>query len=93
MVTTGKGAWEDKWSPDDLLGLTERIERAKEESESSLLNTLEIVELLELIQGMASSFPRAQQKYFRETVDELVALAVSYLEKFQLDFGFVGGDG
>lgn len=62
-------------------------------SESSLLSTLEIVELLELIQGMASSFPRAQQRYFRETVDELVALAVSYLEKFQLDFGFVGGDG
>lgn len=87
-MTTGKGTWEDKWSPDDLWGLTERIERAKEESESPLLSVLEVVELLELIQGMVPDFPRAQQRYFRETVDELVALSIGHLEKFRDDFCF-----
>lgn len=91
-MTTGKGDWEDKWSPDDLWGLTERIERAKEESESSLLSVLEVVELLELIQGMVPDFPRAQQRYFRETVAELVSLAIGHLEKFRDDFGFLKGE-
>lgn len=91
MVTAGKGVWKDKWPPDDLLGLTERIERAKEEIESSLPSIVEVVELLELIQGMVSDFPRAQQRYFRETVTELVALSIGHLEKFRDDFCFERG--
>lgn len=91
-MTTGKGAWEDKWSPDDLRKTTDRIEYAKEQSGGSLENVLEIVEILELLEGMVADFPLPQQKYFREAVYELVGLAISYLENFRADFGFAKGE-
>lgn len=92
-MTTGKGAWEDKWSPDNLRKTTDRIEYAKEQSGGSLENVLEIVEILELLEGMVADFPLPQQRYFRETVAELVGLAIGHLEKFRDDFGFLKGEG
>lgn len=75
-----------KWSPDDLTGLTNRIEWAKNQSIGSLASVVEIVEVLELLHGMAPDFPLPQQRYFREAVDELVGLVIGHLEKFRVDF-------
>lgn len=77
----------ERWSPDDLRGITNRIEFAKEQSVCSLMSIMEIAEILELIQGMAPDFPESQQRYFQETADELIALAISYLEKLRTGFG------
>lgn len=84
----GKSTWEEKWAPDNLQGITDRIEYAKEQAGCSLASVMEIVELLELLEGIVSDFPLPQQRYFRETVNELVALSISYLENFRADFGF-----
>lgn len=95
MVAGGKSTWEEKWTPDDLRGITDRIEYAKEQAGSSLASVMEIVELLELLElleGIVSDFPLPQQRYFRETVNELVALAIGHLEKFRDDFGFLKGE-
>lgn len=87
----GKSAWEEKWAPDNLQRITDRIEYAKEQAGCSLASVMEIVELLELLEGIVSDFPLPQQRYFRETVNELVALAIGHLEKFRDDFGFLKG--
>lgn len=76
----------ERWSPDDLNGITDRVELAKNQSIGSLESVAEIVEILELFQGMAPDFPLPQQRYFRETVDELVGLATGHLEKFRVNF-------
>lgn len=76
-----------KWSPDDLKGITKRTELAKEQSGCSLSSVMEIVEILEFLQGIAPDFPESQQRYFRETADELITLAISHLEKLRTDFG------
>ena len=78
----------EKWSPDDLKGIEERIDYAKNQSIGSLTSVAEIIEVLELLQGMATDFPESQQRYFRETIDELVGLAIGYLETFRTDGGF-----
>lgn len=85
----GKSTWEEKWAPDNLQGIIDRIEYAKEQAGCSLASVMEIVELLELLEGIVSDFPLPQQRYFREVVDELVSLAVGHLEKFRADFQFV----
>lgn len=92
MVAGGKSTWEEKWTPDDLRGITDRIEYAKEQAGCSLASVMEIVELLELLEGIVSDFPLPQQRYFRETVNELVGLAIGHLEKFRDDFGFLKGE-
>lgn len=84
-----KGAWETKWSPEDLNRLTGKVELIKNQSIGSLASVTEIVEILELFHGMVPDFPLPQQRYFREAVDELVGLAVGHLEKFRTDFQFV----
>lgn len=75
---TNQRSLPEKWSPDDLKRITGRIEFAKEQSGCSLSSTMEIVEILELLQGMAPDFPESQQRYFRETADELITLAISH---------------
>jgi len=87
-VAGGKSPWEEKWTPDDLRGITDRIEYAKEQAGGSLAGVMEIAELLELLEGIVLDFPLPQQRFFRETVNELVGLAISYLENFRADFGF-----
>lgn len=79
----------EKWSPGDLKSLTDRIELARNQPIGSLTSVAEIVEILELLHGMASDFPLSQQRYFQETVDELVSLAIGHLEQFRLNFRFV----
>lgn len=91
MVAGGKSTWEEKWAPDDLRGITDRIEYAKEQTGGSLASVMEIVELLELLEGIVSDFPLPQQRYFRETVTELVALSIGHLEQFRDDFCFERG--
>lgn len=76
----------EKWSSDDLKGITERIDYAKNQSIGSLTSVTEIIETLELLHGMAPDFPLPQQHYFREAVDELIGLAVGHLEKFRINF-------
>lgn len=78
--------WVERWSPDDLRGIADRVEFAKEQSIGSLESVAEIIETLELLRGMAPDFPVPQQCYFREAVDELVGLAVGHLEKFRVNF-------
>ena len=73
----------EKRSPDDIRAFTNRVEFAKEQSGCSLTSVMEIVEILEIIQGMAPDFPESQQRYFRETTDELIILAISYLENLR----------
>ena len=46
MVAGGKSTWEEKWTPDDLRGITDRIEYAKEQAGGSLASVIEIAELL-----------------------------------------------
>ena len=82
-----QGCLAERWSPDDLKGITKRTELAKEQSGCSLSSVMEIVEILEFLQGMAPDFPESQQQYFRETADELITLAISHLEKLRTDFG------
>lgn len=77
------------WSPDDLKEITDHIEFAKEQSGYSLMSIMEIIEILELLQGITPNFPLPQQRYFQETADELIGLAISYLEKLRTDFQFV----
>lgn len=81
-----KGRFAEKWSPDDVREITDRIEFVKEQSGCSLMSVMEIVELLELLHGVATDFPLSQQRYFREAVDELVGLAIGHLEKIRLNF-------
>ena len=88
-MTREKGAWETKWSPEDLNRLTGKVELIKNQCIGSLGSVMEIIEILELLHGMAPDFPLPQQRYFREAVDELVGLAVGHLEKFRADFQFV----
>lgn len=88
-MTREKGAWETKWSPEDLNGLVRQIELAKSQSIGSLTSVAEIIEILTLLHGMAPDFPLPQQRYFREAVNDLVGLAVGHLEKFRADFQFV----
>ena len=76
----------EKWSPDDLKSLTDRIELAENQPIGSLTSVVEIVETLELLRGIAPDFPLPQQRYFQETVDELVGLAIAHLEQFRLNF-------
>ena len=83
-----KGCFTEKWSPDDLKEIIDRIEFVKEQSGSSLASVMEIIEILELLQGMSPDFPESQQRYFRETAADLIALAISYLEKLRTDGGF-----
>lgn len=78
----------ERWSPDDLKGITDRIEFTKEQSGCSLASVMEIVEILEFLQGVAPDFPESQQRYFRETVADLITLAISHLEKLQTDREF-----
>lgn len=78
--------WVERWSPDDIKGITDRIELAKNQSIGSLTSVIEIIETLEFLHGMAPDFPLPQQCYFREAVDELIGLAISHLEKFRVNF-------
>lgn len=78
----------EKWSPDNLKEITDRIEFAKEQSGCSLSCVMEIIEILELLRGIAPDFPKSQQRYFQETADELLALAISHLEKLRTDSVF-----
>lgn len=81
-----KGCFTEKWSQDDIREITDRVELAKNQSIGSLTTVTEIIEILELLHGMAPDFPLPQQRYFRETVDELVGLAIGHLEKFRINF-------
>lgn len=83
-----KGRFAEKWSPDNVRGITDRIEFVKEQSRCSLASVMEIVEILEFLQGMSPDFPESQQRYFRETAADLITLAISYLEKLRTDGGF-----
>lgn len=76
----------ERWSPDDIRGITDRIELAKNQSIGSLTSVIEIIETLEFLHGMAPDFPLPQQCYFREAVDELVGLAIGHLENFRVNF-------
>lgn len=76
----------ERWSPDDLKGLTDRVELVKNQSIGSLASVAEIVDILELLQGMAPDFSLPQHRYFQEAVDELVGLATGHLEKFRINF-------
>lgn len=84
---TNQWSLPEKWSPDDLRRITGRIEFAKEQSGCALSSVMEIVEVLELLQGMAPDFPKSQRRYFQETTDELLALAISHLEKLRTNSG------
>lgn len=90
-MTGEKGAWETKWSLEDLNRLTGKVELIKNQSIGSLASVTEIVEILELLRGMALGFPLSQQRYFQETVNELVGLAVGHLEDFRAEFQFAKG--
>lgn len=83
---TKQRSFTEKWTPDNLREITDRIEFAREQSGCSLASVMEIVEILELLQGIAPDFPLPQQCYFREAVDELVNLAIGHLEKFRINF-------
>lgn len=48
-----------------------------------------MIETLELLHGMVPDFPLPQQRYFQETADELVSLAIGHLEQFRMNFRFV----
>lgn len=77
MSITFKGCTEiGNWSSDDLNALTRRIESAKEQSGCSLASTMEIIEILELIQDA----PENQKRYFSETADDLLTVAISGLQ-------------
>lgn len=73
------------WSPDDLRSLTDRIDKAKELSGCSIARIMEFMEILEQIEEMRSDFPLHQQQYFTEAVDELISLAISYLEHMRAE--------
>lgn len=68
------------WSTEDLNALTRRIEAAKEQSACSLAGVMEIVEILEQLQELIPDSPENQQRYFRETADDLLTLAISWLQ-------------
>lgn len=77
-ATSCDGATE--WTADDLKGVTDRIETAKEQSGCSIASIMEVLEILEQIEGMCSVFPPSQKRFFTETTDELIGLAISRLE-------------
>ena len=70
----------ENWSADDLNALTQRIEYAKEQSGCSLTSVMEMIEILELLQELISHSPGNQQRYFREVADDLLSLAISWLQ-------------
>lgn len=81
MSITFKGCTEiGNWSSDDLNALTRRIESAKEQSGCSLASTMEIIEILELIQELIQDAPENQKRYFSETADDLLTVAISWLQ-------------
>ena len=73
----------EKWSPDDLKGLTNRIECAKIQPTGSLASVAEIVEILQFLHEIAPGFPIPQQRYFREAADELITSTISHLERLR----------
>lgn len=70
----------ENWSADDLNALTRRIEFAKEQSGCSLESAMEVIEILEQIQELIPLSPENQQRYFREMADDLLTLAISWLQ-------------
>lgn len=79
-ITFSKSTELEGWSEDDLNALTHHIESAKEQSTCSLASVMEIIEILEQIQDLIPHFPENQKKYFREAADDLLALAISWLQ-------------
>ena len=75
------------WLPDDLRELENRVEQAKQQP-PSLISSRELLEIIELIQGMSPDFPQNYQQYFCETSDELLGLAISYLECLRTELRF-----
>ena len=71
---------EKDWSADDLNALTHRIESVKEQSGCSLASAMEVIEILEQIQDLIPHSPENQRQYFRETADDLLTLAISWLQ-------------
>lgn len=71
---------EKDWSVDDLNSLTRRIEFVKEQSNCSLASAMEAIEVLEQIQDLIPHLPENQQRYFREMADDLLTLAISWLQ-------------
>lgn len=55
-MTGEKGAWETKWSLEDLNRLTGKVELIKNQSIGSLASVTEIVEILELLRGDGPGF-------------------------------------
>ncbi len=75
--------WQDVWTAEDLDNITDRINQAKEGSGCSIADTMEIMEILEQLEGMRAVFPKSHQHYFTETADELIGLAISYLDQLR----------
>ena len=78
-ITFDKCSKLECWSADDVNALTRRIDAAKEQSACSLSGAMEIIEILEQLQDLIPNSPENQQRYFRETADDLLTLAISWL--------------
>lgn len=71
---------EKDWSVDDLNSLTRRIEFVKEQSDCSLASAMEAIEVLEQLQNLIPNSRENEQRYFREMADDLLTLAISWLQ-------------